>query len=133
LAALLIIVTTLMIGRSSIETTILRTPGQLYVLTDEGIVRNLYSMKIINKSYDELPIQLSLKQPQGSISVVGPLIVVPPGGLVESAFFVDIDAIILMTTSTLIEIEISSGGEQLETVRTSFSSPTASAKPGDNK
>ncbi len=133
LSILLVIVTTLMASRSSVETTILRTPGQLYVQTDEGIVRNLYSMKIVNKSYDQLPIQLSLKHPEGSISIVGPKIVVPPGGMAEAAFFVDIDASKLFVTSSPIEIEISTNGELLETIRTSFNGPSGSTNTRDEK
>ena len=110
-------------GRSTIETTILRTPGSLYQETTDNKVRNLYTIRIVNKSYDQLPIQLKLKQPIGEISIIGPDIVLKANELAESVFFVDIDKSNLFTENSSALIEIYSGDKLLEEIRTNFRGP----------
>ena len=123
LTILVTLMTVLLSTRNDVDATILRTPGTLYEETPDGTIRNLYNIKLVNKSYEAIPIRLSLKSPQGSISLVGDSLLIPKDSLLESVFFVDINKSLVFTRNSLIEIEIYSGTTLIETVRTSFMSP----------
>jgi len=120
---LLVITGYFLLGRSAIETTILRTPGLLYQETEDGAISNLYNLKIINKTHESMPVSLRLKSPKGKIRIVGGPLVVPKNGLYESAFFVDIPAEQIKFSRIPLNIEIFSGEELLEEIKTSFIGP----------
>lgn len=113
----------LTIGRSPVETTVLRTPGQLYQELEDGTIRNLYSIRVVNKTNQELPIAVELKSHDGEITMIGSALTVPPAGLVETAMFIDIARSLLHGQSTTIELEVRSGDDLLETVITNFNGP----------
>ena len=122
-AALVILISILTFGRADVETTILRSPGQLYHEVEAGQIRNLYTLKVVNKTGESMPIELRLATPQGEITIIGPEIVLDRYGIAESAFFVDIKRNSLYSPSSLVVIEVLSAGEVLETIRTSFMGP----------
>ncbi len=123
LILLLFITGFFLFNRAAVETTILRTPGLLYQETENGGISNLYNLKIINKTYEVKPIELRLKSPQGEIKVVGGPLQVPESGMLESAFFVEIPARNIKFPRILLYIEIFSGDELLDEIRTSFIGP----------
>ena len=124
LAILVSILSFLLTTRTDIETTILRTPGMRYQQTEEGTIRNLYTVKLVNKTFDSREVSFRLKSPSsGSIAMVGPVPVVKPEGVAESVFFVDIPPERLFSRYTSLMIEVVSGGEVIEEIRTSFMGP----------
>ncbi len=128
--ALATILTTLLVTRSDVQATILRPPGTLYYETVPGTIRNLYTLRLVNKTFKEIPVQLQLTAPKGgAISMVGGDLVIAPEGVIESAFFVDIPRTQLFSASTLVQIEILSGTDVLERLTTSFMGPD----PGGRK
>ncbi|MEZ5358132.1 MAG: cytochrome c oxidase accessory protein CcoG [Candidatus Zixiibacteriota bacterium] len=119
-----ILLSYLLITRTDVETTILRAPGELYYEGEGGTIRNLYSVKLVNKTQDDIPIQFKLVAPQsGTISVIGGNIIVPAQGLSESALFVDIPRDKLFSSSSLVKIEVLDGDEVVEEITTSFLGP----------
>jgi polyferredoxin len=110
-------------NRSDVETTILRTPGLLYQETETGDISNLYNLKIINKTHESKSIRLLLKSPKGVIKIVGGPLLVPDSGMFESAFFVEIPAENIKFSPIPLYIEIFSGNDLLDEVRTSFIGP----------
>lgn len=123
LTVLLTLITIFMVNRTDIETTILRTPGTLYELTADGKVRNLYTIKMVNKTYKPLKIDLKLKNPPGTIDIIGPDIVIEQNGYAESVFFVDIDSSGIYNENSLISLDIYSNGELVEEIKTNFRGP----------
>jgi cytochrome c oxidase accessory protein FixG len=123
LILLLFITSFFLFGRTAVEATILRTPGLLYQETADGSISNLYNIKIINKTQDSIPVELRLKSPKGEIKVVGGPILVPSNGMFESAFFVEIPANNIKFSPVPLFIEIFSGDELLDEVRSSFIGP----------
>lgn len=113
----------LIAARSDVETTILRTPGTLYQETDQGQIMNLYNYTVINKTFNEMPVEFRLKSSQGEIRMVGGPIDLAADGLAEGAFFVTFPKDKLYSENTLITIDVLSNGKQLEEVRTSFNGP----------
>jgi len=56
----------LVFTRSDVEATLLRAQGLLHQTTDEGRISNLYTVKVINKSTRDVPVELRLESHQGS-------------------------------------------------------------------
>ncbi|GGK56038.1 cytochrome c oxidase accessory protein CcoG [Rufibacter glacialis] len=113
----------LLITRTNIEATILRTPGMLYQQTDHGTVTNLYNITLINKTDQELPIILKVLSSEGSIQVVRNELVLPRQGLVEGVFFAEIPENSLESASSKIEIGVYSGDKLIATEKTKFLGP----------
>jgi cytochrome c oxidase accessory protein FixG len=126
-AALLIVFSALLLTRSDVDTTILRTPGQLYQEADEGAtIQNLFNLKALNKTYDAMPLYLELIEPQGGeIQIVGTDLHINAEGILEQAFFVKLPRDILDPLKTKILIEVSNGDKVLETVKTTFLGPAS--------
>jgi len=123
LVVILLALGVLFLNRNDIETTILRTPGVLFQQLPNGDISNLYSVKIVNKTFDELPVQLQLKNISGNIRIVGSDLVVPPDGLTETAFFVEIPRDQITTSNTHITIRVMSNGKEVDEVKTAFIGP----------
>lgn len=126
LVALLALVTTLLVTRTMVDGTILRAQGTLYQKTAQGI-SNLYNVKIINKSYEKVPISLKLISPQqGTINIVGDQqnLLVPAEGLAEGSFFLDLPKTSISGMTTKVEIGLYEGDKLIKTIKTKFLSPT---------
>ncbi len=118
-------------GRAKVETTILRTTGSMYELLDNGVVRNLYTVSVANKTGELMSVDLRLKSPQGEVTVVGPALEVPPQGLKESIFTVEIPRANLFVANSGIVVEVVSAGEVLEEVRSTFVGPDPRKQNGN--
>ena len=57
----------LVFTRSIVETTLLRAPGALYQQTAEGNLENIYTLKLVNKTSRDIPVQLKLESPAGNL------------------------------------------------------------------
>ncbi len=123
LVALLTLLTSLLITRTDVETTILRTPGVLYQKRDNGDISNLYSIKIINKTDNEYTISFKTLYPDSKIEFVGNDIELAKQSSGSGAFFLLIPNEKLEERSTKVEIEVYGNGELLETVSTKFLGP----------
>ena len=117
------LITFLIAGRNDVETTILRTPGTLYEQTDDGIIRNLYNFKVVNKTFENIDIELKLRTPAGEIEMVGGSIEVSPDDLAEGVFFAVIPVDKLYSGNTLIQIDVIADGKVVEEIKTSFMGP----------
>lgn len=109
--------------RSDVETTILRSYGTLYQEVGKNHFTNLYTVKVLNKTFDELPIRLELLEPEGKLSMVGEQLSVGGQDKTEGAFFIDLHGNVLNGIETKIAIAVYSGERQLEMVKTSFMGP----------
>jgi cytochrome c oxidase accessory protein FixG len=124
LVALLALDVFLIARRGTIETIILRSPGQLYQQKNESHLTNLYTYVLINKSNKELPVQLEPSTPGAVIQVVGkPPVSIAKGGKIEGAFFIEMPEHLLKGRKTPIKIEIISDGKKIDEVETNFMGP----------
>ncbi len=125
LIALLALDVALFARRGSIESIILRSPGQLYQQKDETHVTNLYTYTLINKSAKELPVTLVSATPEAIIQVVGQWPDnIPKGGKIEGAFFVEMPTNQLHGRKTPIQLDIFSNGKKIDHIETNFMGPT---------
>lgn len=123
LLVLIGVLISLLLIRSDLETTILRTPGMMYQEREDGQVSNLYQVKMINKTNESIPVTLELIQPNGTLQMVGENIQLEAQGIGQGAFFIIIEPGILTKMSSEIEIGVYSKGELIETVSTKFLGP----------
>lgn len=117
------VLVTLLLVRSDFETTILRTPGILYQERADGMITNLYQVKMVNKTNNAMDVRFELLEPKGNIEMVGGQINLAEQGIGEGAFFVIIDPTEIYKMSTMISIGVYSGNELVETVETKFLGP----------
>jgi cytochrome c oxidase accessory protein FixG len=126
-AILLILLTTLtslIILRDDIETTILRTPGLLFQKIEENKISNLYNIKIVNKTFEKIEVNLKLPNQKGEIKWIGNGIKeIGPEGLVEGEFFVIMPRSEITKTKTPVNIHVMSGDKVVDEITTSFLGP----------
>lgn len=124
LAVLLTALSTLLLTRDEAQATILRTPGQLYQKTEQGHIKNLYNISVINKTNHEMPLTLKLLDKQGTIQVIGgEQLVLPAQGIVEGVFFTEIPLEELQGMNSEIEVGLFYNDELITVQDTKFLAP----------
>lgn len=114
----------LLISRTDTETSILRARGQAPQLMPDGQTRNLFMVKSINKTFQDIPVEFHLVTKPGTLEMIGHPFNIPPQGYREGAFFIYLHAELThfgkIPQSKPITIEVRSGGQLLERVHTQF-------------
>lgn len=121
LILLLGLISFLLINRTEVELTILRTPGILFQEQPNNKISNLYDVKIINKTFDEFPVTLKLENIDGEIILIGnENLLVEPQGIAEAKFLVILSKDDIKTMKTPIDISVASDEKVIDVIRTSF-------------
>jgi len=117
--------TFLLVSRSNVEATVLRTPGQLFQKTTHGTITNLYNISVINKTNRPYPITLRVLEPAGgTIALVGNAgLKLPAQGITEGVFFAELPKAALHTTNQKIRIGVFSGSQLITETKTKFLGP----------
>jgi cytochrome c oxidase accessory protein FixG len=124
LAALIALFLTLVLTRPAVEAVVLRVPGALFEQTPDGRIENLYTLRLVNKTSRDLPIELKLEQPAGSLSVMGATnLNVPAAKLTETSVLIELEPSVLTGAATKIRIGVYSGGKLLHHINTGFIGP----------
>ncbi len=113
----------LLISRAPVEATILRTAGSLYEEMADGSIRNVYNVKVINKTSQDLQISLKLIAPEGTLTLLGPELEVSARGQDESVFSIQMPKAANLATNRAVTIGLYSGDRKLGKVRTTFVGP----------
>jgi polyferredoxin len=122
------IVTYLMLTRSDIEATILKTKGTMYQHTEYGIA-NVYTATIINKTFKPMDFRLELLEIPGKISLIGKeSLFVEPEGITDATFILELPVEYIKGTRNDIYIGVYSGDKLIQKVKTGFAGPV----PGMN-
>ncbi len=123
LVALVVFFFILLGTRSDVESTILRSYGTMYQEVGDNHFTNLYTIKVLNKTFDDLFIRLELLEPEGTLTMVGNDLKISGQDKTEGAFFVDLSGDLLDGTEAKLKIAVYSGDRLLEKVKTSFMGP----------
>ncbi len=110
-------------SRPAIETTILRTPGLLFQENDDNTISNVYNIKIVNKTHNEMPLEIKLISQEGEIKMAGNTMVIKDQSMFQSTFVLFIPKDQLKSDNTKVEFGIYSNNELVETYKTTFVSP----------
>ena len=124
LLLLIAAMTTLLITRSDISSTLLRTPGMLYQEQEGGKVSNLYYYKIINKTNRHFPVSIKPIDSGIEIKLVGNQnIFLDKQGIAQGALFIYANKSELKKMKSKFTIGIYSGDELLYKDNTTFIGP----------
>lgn len=124
LAALFGVFVYLLVTRKLIETTMLRTPGMLYQKQEDGKISNMYSIEFVNKTFNELPVELKLIEPKGNIKLIdGEKIIVHKESIGKTSFFLNVDPKEIKKNSTPVIVEVYSNGNLIEAMESKFNGP----------
>lgn len=131
LTALISLLTYFVFTRADIETTILKVPGTLYTKTDDGQITNLYSIEFVNKTFDDINLEVKVESPpQATFMKIGdPAIRVPKEGILKGMIMVKLPEEAIGSMRTEVVLGIYSDGEKIETAKARFIGPMVKLKP----
>jgi len=113
----------LVFTRSDVQATLLRAQGALFQQMPDGHFSNLYTVKILNKTSREMPIELKLESPPGDLRVMGQAIVVPKEKLADNSVLIELDRTVMKSGSTPVVVGVHSNGKKIQTLNTAFIGP----------
>lgn len=124
LAILLTVVTGLLFLRSDVDITLLRLPGQLYQKEEGGIISNVYTYKMINKTNFEKTVSLKVLSQEAVVDLVGlPYITLASQENLGGTIFVRIKQSELKGPNSKIVIGLFEGEEKIDEVKINFIGP----------
>lgn len=125
LTALISLLSYFIFTRADIETTVLKVPGTLYTKTDDGQITNLYSIEFVNKTFDDISLQVKVESPsQATFMKIGDQnILVPKGGILKGMIMVKLPESAITSMKTVIELGVYQADEKVETVKAKFIGP----------
>ncbi|GJQ07742.1 cytochrome c oxidase accessory protein CcoG [Capnocytophaga cynodegmi] len=128
--AVLTILVGILIGmlfvRTDVQANVLRVPGQLYNHEEGGIISNIYTYKIINKTtrdFDNVTIKVAGKSNAEVVLVGKTSIFVPKQGMAEGTLFIKFEESSLEEEKTKLILDVYSEGNKIETEKTIFLGP----------
>lgn len=111
----------LLLNRSEIELNILRSPGMLFQEQPGNKISNLYDVKIVNKSFNYLQVDLEVENLKpAEIKLIGDNLKVDAQAVVETKFFVILPKTEIKILKTPLKISAKSNGKILDVIQTSF-------------
>jgi cytochrome c oxidase accessory protein FixG len=128
LCILIAVVSYLLLTRSDIETTVLRTPGMTYQKQKNNSITNMYNFEVINKTFKEQHVKLVVSEPNGAVMrmVDGTdpsTLVLGEDGIVKGTFFIEMSDTALKQNNTHATLNVYSNGEWVECISTNFVGP----------
>lgn len=123
LTVLLSVFTTLMVMRGDTETLILRQRGTLYQELPNNQFSNIYTVKVINKTLEDLPVEIRLIEPAGELQNLGTPPQIAGFDYIEGRLLVKLDKANMEGTRTPLKFGIYSNGELIETTESGFIGP----------
>ncbi len=120
LLILLSILGILLANRTNISINILRTPGMLYQDQPDNKISNLYNLNVVNKSFDEIKLELKVKNIPAEIKILGNSLTLKPQQVIDEKFLLIIEKKNIKKLNEKIEIGIYSSGREVKTIKTSF-------------
>jgi cytochrome c oxidase accessory protein FixG len=130
LTGLIALFLVLVFTRSAVEAMFLRAPGSMFMLTTDGQIENVYTLKLVNKTMRALPVELELENPPGTLQVMGEEHLLVPGGkLMQTSVLIQLSPESLTGATTRLRIGVYSNGKLMQTVKTVFIGPRKETKP----
>jgi cytochrome c oxidase accessory protein FixG len=126
LTALAAVLVTLLVTRSEVETTFLRTPGMTYKILDDGRILNVYKYDLVNKTHRDLHLRFKLVNAEGGELTLNndkDTVGVPAGKLVQGMALITFSPEAIRGRNTPIEVGVYDGDERVDRVKTNFNGP----------
>lgn len=124
LAVLLVVFSSFLITRSDVDITIIRVPGQLFQEQENNRISNLYSVKFINKTYEDKDIRLVRSDGPAEFKLIGREdILLPAENELQVTLFLIVDRSELTSRKTTFTIDIYDGDKKIDRIKTNFLGP----------
>lgn len=121
LGILLVLLSILVITRTTFDATVLRVPGQTIQENSDGTISNLYRIKVTNKSNKTLPYHIVAADPSIKIERIGvPLDSLKGRQLAEETFFIKVKPSDVHKRKVKYEIRLMSGQKIIDTKKAIF-------------
>lgn len=113
-------------GRADIEATVLRQPGMIYQKLDDGQIQNIYRIQFVNKTAEEIDFKVVIKDyPEATIQKVGEGDVMLLGNSkLDVVYVIKIPEQLLTDRKTTLKLQMISGEEVIDEMKTNFLGPT---------
>lgn len=112
-----------LLSRPAVETTILRTPGLLFQENTDNTISNVYNIKIVNKTHNEMSLEIKVLSHKGTIQMAGNNMNIKDQDRFESTFILFIPKTEIKSDKTEVVFGIFNNGELLEKYKTTFVGP----------
>jgi cytochrome c oxidase accessory protein FixG len=124
LSILLLLLVSLMLTRKDIDPTVMRTPGLLYQERGKDSISNLYNIKLVNKTLDDIPLTVKMENNSGSVQLIGGTnITVKAEGQGSGSFFVILPRNIIHERKKQIMLGLYIGKTRVALIKTNFLGP----------
>ncbi len=110
----------MLLNRTEVELSVLRTPGILFQEQPGKKISNLYDLKIVNKTFNPLSASISLENIKGEIKIIGGDLLIKPQGVTEAKFLVILSKNEIHKLKTPLQIAVKSNGKILDIINTTF-------------
>lgn len=110
----------LLATRSDYDVTILRAKGMLYQEQPDNHISNLYTIKLVNKTRKDMPLEARLENFKGEIQIIGKDLNVKSEAVNQGEFFVILDKKDITKRKSVLEIGLYSDGKLIKKVKTNF-------------
>jgi cytochrome c oxidase accessory protein FixG len=113
----------LLASRTDLDITINRARGSLYQDQPGEKISNLYTIQLLNKTRNDLPVTLRLESEKGEIQVIGKPLFLGKEDFAQGTFFIMVDKSVITKRKTAMEIGVYSGTKKIKTVTANFLGP----------
>lgn len=125
LLLLMTLLTIFISSRADVEATVLRMPGMIYQKLDDGRIQNIYNIQFLNKTAEDLKLEVVIRDmPNATIEQAGgDVISLDAKSKFDGVFIIKIPADELPERKTRIVLELKSGDEVIDELKTNFLGP----------
>ena len=135
LTALLSVLGYLIFTRKDIEMTVLKVPGTLYSRTDDGQITNMYNIEFVNKTFDDVPLELRIESPSSAslLRVGGPEIIVPKEGILKGLYMIKMPPEEVRSMKMTVNLGVYQQGEKIASTKARFIGPLKNGPKKDGE
>jgi cytochrome c oxidase accessory protein FixG len=121
---LLAVLSVILLTRKDVDATVIRTAGMLYQERGADSISNLYNIRMVNKTTQDLNIEIRLVDAQGRIQMAGnPIIKMAKEAQAAGTFFVVLPKENIKQRKTMIRLAIFENGKEITITKTNFLGP----------
>lgn len=126
LSILVLLLVSLLMTRKDVDATVMRTPGMLYQERGTDSISNLYNIKLVNKTLQNVPLTIRVEDGQGNIQIIGSNhIDVKAEGQGSGSFFVVLPRSVIHQRKKQIQLGLYNGNTKIDVAKTNFLGPVS--------
>jgi cytochrome c oxidase accessory protein FixG len=114
------LLTTLLLSQKDVKATVMRTPGLLFQEKGTDSISNLYNIKVVNKTMNDIPLTVKLENENGTVQLIGNTIHVKKEGQGAGSFFIILPKQTIKQRKTVLHVGLYEGDKKITVVKTNF-------------